>query len=146
VSYNNGGFFSPYSEGLFENASVEAFTVSDTFMFAGTDYNGVWRRLRPGVVNMEPQTDIPQSYYLAQNYPNPFNPNTTIQYSIPKSGNVRLGVFNSLGEEVKTLVNGYIEAGIHKINFNASDLTSGIYFYKLYADSFVETKKMIMLK
>jgi photosystem II stability/assembly factor-like uncharacterized protein len=146
VSYNNGGFFSPYSEGLFENASVEAFTVSDTFMFAGTDYNGVWRRFRPGVVNAQTQTDIPQSYYLAQNYPNPFNPSTTIKYSLPERSFVNLKIFNLLGEEVATLVNTEQTIGNYEIEFDASKQSSGIYLYRIQAGDFIKTKKMILLR
>jgi photosystem II stability/assembly factor-like uncharacterized protein len=146
VSFNNGGSFSPYSEGLFENASVEAFAVNDTFMFAGTDYNGVWRRLRPGVVNVQTQTDIPQSYYLAQNYPNPFNPTTTIKYSIPHSSFASIKVYNDLGKEVAVLVDEEKPAGNFEVNFNAKNLSSGVYFYKLQAGSFVQAKKMILLK
>ena len=146
ASFDNGLLYSPYSEGLFENASVEAFAVTDTFMFAGTDYNGVWRRLRPGVVCVQNQTYIPQLYNLAQNYPNPFNPSTAIEYSIPKSGNVKLEVYNSLGEEVATLVNDYKEAGTYKVNFDASNLNSGIYYYRLISNGFNKTNKMILLK
>ena len=147
ASFNNGAYYSPYSEGLFENASVEAFAVNDTFMFAGTDYNGVWLRLRPGVVGIEDQNNnLPTEYNLSQNYPNPFNPSTTIEYSIPKSANVKLEVYNSLGEKVATLVNAYEEAGTYKINFNAEGLSSGIYFYRITSNSFIRMKKMILLK
>jgi hypothetical protein len=146
VSYNNGTSYSPYSEGLFENASVEAFAVNDTFMFAGTDYNGVWRRLRPGVVKVQTQQNIPEEFSLSQNYPNPFNPTTTIQYSIPVSGNVKMTVYNSLGEVVATLVNDFKEAGVYKVNFSVKNLTSGIYIYRLDSGNYSSVKKMILLK
>ncbi|MCW8811479.1 MAG: YCF48-related protein [Ignavibacteriaceae bacterium] len=86
------------------------------------------------------------SFKLSQNYPNPFNPSTTIQYSIPESGNVKLEVYNSLGEEVSVLVDEYKEAGNYKINFNAGELSSGIYFYKLTTNNYSSIKKMILLK
>ena len=89
---------------------------------------------------------VPVDYILAQNYPNPFNPTTTIEYSIPQSGNVKLQVYNSIGEEVATLVNNYKEAGTYQVDFNSKNLTSGIYFYKLEAGKFIQTKKMILLK
>ena len=89
-------------------------------------------------------------FQLLPNYPNPFNPTTTIKYSIPTNGFVELSVFNALGEEVATLVNEFKEAGNYEINFNAGftpgELTSGIYFYRLQANNFTQTKKMILLK
>jgi hypothetical protein len=89
---------------------------------------------------------IPGEYSLEQNYPNPFNPSTTIEYSLPQNGFVTLKVFNVLGKEVATLVNGQNEAGKHTINFDASALNSGVYFYKIKSGNFTETKKMILLK
>jgi hypothetical protein len=88
----------------------------------------------------------PFNYGLEQNYPNPFNPSTTIEYSIPQSGLVTLKVFNVLGKEVATLVNAQNDAGNHKVEFDASGLNSGVYFYKIESGSFAETKKMILLK
>jgi photosystem II stability/assembly factor-like uncharacterized protein len=88
----------------------------------------------------------PTEFTLSQNYPNPFNPSTAIQYSIPESGNVKLKVFNSIGEEVATLVNNYKEAGSYKVTFNANGLSSGIYYYKLSSNGFNQVKKMILLK
>ena len=145
-SVNYGVSFAPYSEGLAERASVEAFAVNDTFMFAGTDYHGVWRRLRPGIVSVETEQEIPQGFYLAQNYPNPFNPVTTIRYSIPEDGFVKLIVFNALGEEISALVNEFKSGGSYEINFDAGDLSSGIYFYRLELNKFISLKKMILLR
>jgi photosystem II stability/assembly factor-like uncharacterized protein len=146
ASFDNGVSFSPYSEGLADRASVEVIAVNDTFMFAGTDDHGVWRRLRPGIVSVQAELEIPQDFYLAQNYPNPFNPRTTISYTIPSDGFVKLSVYNTIGEEVRTIVNEFKEAGSYDENFNASELSSGIYFYKLQAGNFVQTKKMILMK
>ena len=89
---------------------------------------------------------IVKSYSLKQNYPNPFNPSTSISFSIPESGNVKLSVFNSLGEEVTTLVNGFIPAGLKTIKFDAQNFQSGVYYYRLETPRFVETKKMVLLK
>ena len=86
------------------------------------------------------------SFNLFQNYPNPFNPNTVISYSIPSASEIRLIVYNSLGQTVKVLENGFKNAGNYSINFSASDLSSGIYFYNLEAGEFSQIKKMMLLK
>jgi hypothetical protein len=90
--------------------------------------------------------NIPGSYSLKQNYPNPFNPSTKIQYEIPHSGMVKLVVFDALGREVETLVNENQPAGVYEATFNASQYSSGMYFYRLTTGNFVETKKMLMVK
>jgi len=90
--------------------------------------------------------DIPTTYLLSQNYPNPFNPSTTISFSIPTSEFVTLKVYDVLGREVATLVNENLNAGSYSYNFDASNLTSGVYFYKLQAGKYSETKKMILSK
>lgn len=92
------------------------------------------------------QTTAPIKYSLDQNYPNPFNPATVINYSIPKESVVKLKVYNVLGKEVATLVNSNQKAGDYKIQFNASNLASGVYFYTISAGNFVNTKKMILIK
>jgi hypothetical protein len=92
------------------------------------------------------QTNIPNSYSLAQNYPNPFNPTTTINYQLKLSGQVTLKVYDILGREVATLVNEEKPAGTYSVIFDAGKLSSGIYFFRLKAGNFVETKKMILLK
>ncbi|MEG8946937.1 T9SS type A sorting domain-containing protein [Rosettibacter firmus] len=89
---------------------------------------------------------IPSEFYLEQNYPNPFNPSTTISFSIPKSSFVNLSIYNSLGQKVSTLISKEMNAGYHSILLDASNLTSGVYFYKLTADNFVSVKKMILAK
>jgi len=85
-------------------------------------------------------------FELAQNYPNPFNPSTTIKFSIPLSSNVSLKIFNTLGQEVSTLINQNMESGTHTINFDASQLNSGIYFCRLDAGSYSEVRKMTLIK
>jgi hypothetical protein len=89
---------------------------------------------------------IPHSYALSQNYPNPFNPSTVIKYSLPKAGLVKLVVFDILGREVRTLVNEIKTAGIYSVNFDASSLASGVYFYRVESGDFVQTKKMLLIK
>lgn len=89
---------------------------------------------------------VPKEYSLEQNYPNPFNPSTKIEFAIPAQSEVSLKVYNVLGQEVATLVNESIKAGHHVVNFDASGLASGMYFYKVVAGSFVSTRKMLLLK
>jgi photosystem II stability/assembly factor-like uncharacterized protein len=111
---------------------------------------GVMKALKfipPGSVDVKPQpANAPLSYGLDQNYPNPFNPTTTIQYSIPLSGKVSLKVYNVLGDEVATLVEGVLPVGSHSVSFSAASLPSGIYFYRLEAGKFVEVRKMALVK
>jgi hypothetical protein len=89
---------------------------------------------------------VPQSYSLAQNYPNPFNPVTKINFAIPKQGFVTLKVYDMLGREVTKLVNEVKQAGTYSVDFDATRLSSGVYFYKLEAGSFVDTKRMVLVK
>ena len=89
---------------------------------------------------------VPSDYKLYNNYPNPFNPATTIKFSIPKKDHVKLTVYDALGRVVSELVNGTKEAGTYEVNYNASSLASGIYFYKLETTGFSEVKKMMLLK
>lgn len=88
----------------------------------------------------------PSIFKLSDNYPNPFNPSTKISYNLPQSGNVLLKVYDILGNEVATLINEHKEPGNYSIEFNASGLSSGIYFYQLVAENFISTKKMILLQ
>ncbi len=88
----------------------------------------------------------PASYSLSQNYPNPFNPSTVINFSIPQNEFVKINIYNALGETVLSLINREFEAGTHSVNFVNERLSSGIYFYKMIAGSFSNTKKLILLK
>jgi hypothetical protein len=92
------------------------------------------------------ESQIPSNYYLMQNFPNPFNPSTLINYSIPEQTHVILKIFDMLGNEIKTLVNKEQYAGNYEVKFNASFLSSGIYFYRLQTGSFTDTKRMILIK
>jgi predicted GH43/DUF377 family glycosyl hydrolase len=91
-------------------------------------------------------SNVPNTFSFSQNYPNPFNPGTTIEFALPTPGYVTLSIFNTLGEKVATLVSENLTTGSYKYEWDASELTSGIYFYRLQADSFVETKKMVLMK
>jgi hypothetical protein len=85
-------------------------------------------------------------FFLQQNYPNPFNPSTTIKFELPTSSVVRLSVYDVLGREVSVLVNERREAGFHEVKFDGSGLSSGVYFYRIQAGNFVETKKLVLLR
>jgi len=99
----------------------------------------------PTGISQNPK-EIPTNFSLSQNYPNPFNPSTKIKFTVPSLEYVSLVVYNSLGQEMQTLVREEKPEGIYEVSFNASNLPSGTYFYRLQAGSFVETKKMILMK
>ena len=136
------------------NAKIINFVLpySDTYVLFASDYEGnetgdYWLSFQKNLVtSVNNNQSIPFDFSLGQNYPNPFNPTTTISYSLPVKLEVELVIYNALGESVMQLVNEEKPAGSYEVNFNATNLPSGIYFYKLLAGSFVETKKMVLLK
>jgi hypothetical protein len=93
-----------------------------------------------------PATKLPTKYELSNNYPNPFNPGTIISFNLPMSSHVRLEIYNILGQKVAELVNKQMDAGSYNITFNAGNLSSGVYLYRLEANNFTSTKKMILTK
>jgi hypothetical protein len=95
---------------------------------------------------IEVDAGLPKVFALEQNYPNPFNPSTVMSYQLPVASNVSLKVYDVLGREVATLVNGRQEAGRYSVSFNAASFASGVYFYRLQAGNFVQTKKMMLVK
>jgi hypothetical protein len=146
LSTNNGTTWKQMNDGLPYNY-VLSLAVIGSNVFAGTYGTGVWKRPLSELTGLTlEEINIPKEFCLSQNYPNPFNPTTTINYSIVKEGNVKLIVYNTLGSKVVTLLNEYKQAGNYSVNFNADDLPSGIYFYRLEAGQFSQVKKMILLK
>ena len=146
------GIFTPYNAlSNFTSASV-----AGEWILTITDYksgdDGIlqdWGLLisESSIVGVEEENGIiPNSISLYQNYPNPFNPSTTIKWQQPEAGIVTLKIYDVLGREVATLINEELTAGNHETVFDASQLSSGIYFYQLKAGSFVQTKKMILIK
>lgn len=140
--------------------------MNDPF-FTTTTYRGAfdqnstwandWTNFRPDTVNykgpigISPISNIvPKSFNLQQNYPNPFNPTTNIKFDVASSGFAKLVVFDILGREVATLVNEELKAGQYAVNYNAANLPSGVYLYRLTVDgtnsTFVDTKKLILVK
>jgi photosystem II stability/assembly factor-like uncharacterized protein len=145
-STDNGANWTEINQGLL-NKTVLAFTFnSNGYLFSGTEGAGVFRSKESTTPVENDEGVTPSEYALFQNYPNPFNPSTTIRYSIPNSEFVTLRVYDVLGIEVATLVNEDKSTGSYEIHFNATELSSGVYFYKLQAGNFVETKKMLLLK
>lgn len=97
-----------------------------------------------GIVNIS--SEVPQSFSLLQNYPNPFNPETNIKFLVSKQAFVNIAVYDNLGREITTLVNQQLNPGTYRVNWNASNYPSGVYFYKLISDKYTETRKMVLLK
>jgi len=139
-----------YVEGAGTTTEPQNYSYTDNEVETGTytyrlkqvDFDGTF------TYSNEVEVDVtaPLSFNLDQNYPNPFNPTTNINYSIQEAGNIILAVYNTVGEKVAVLVNGYSEAGHFEVSFDASNLPSGVYLYKLQSANSVQTKKMMLLK
>ncbi|MGE5436305.1 MAG: T9SS type A sorting domain-containing protein, partial [Syntrophothermus sp.] len=106
----------------------------------------IWKYTDEVTTSSINENKIITSYSLSQNYPNPFNPATTIKYSIPKENFVSLKIYDALGNEVAQLVNEEKPAGEYEVNFNASQLSSGVYFYRINSGEFTQVKKLLLLK
>jgi hypothetical protein len=99
------------------------------------------------IIGVEKEKEsLPHQFVLYQNYPNPFNPTTTIEFDIPERTNVKLVIYDILGREVETLIDKELEPGKYKLNFTATDLPSGVYFYILKTPKFTKTNKMLLIK
>ncbi len=147
VLSENDSSWIPVNSGL-PVSPVYAITYSDSTLFAGVNGKGVWREpiesVLAGVSNKIVRP--PSEFLLEQNYPNPFNPTTNIGYRIADVGFVTLKVYDVLGRRVATLVNKVEQPGSYRVQFNGSNLASGVYFYRLDAGGFVKTMKMLLLK
>ncbi len=149
-----------WDEGLPKNpdgsSSVHTMAFSEGFAFAiRWDANSaggeqqLWRRSLSELVTGSDKATInsnPYEFSLFQNYPNPFNPSTTVRYGLPCKTTVQLSVFNTLGQQVALLQNEELDAGFHQVQFDASGLSSGVYFYRLRAGDFLETKRLLLLR
>jgi hypothetical protein len=159
VGYSNGSFgLYRYGNHTVSDTLASVMRLTSTYevrslfcdpsYFSGTGgFQPVLAALLGNLVAVNPVNNlVPQVYSLNQNYPNPFNPVTNIKFSIPVAGNVKLVIFDILGREVKTLLNDVKPAGNYVVDFNAAELSSGAYFYRLESGNFVETKKMLLVK
>ncbi len=115
-------------------------------ILAATHGRGCWTFDLGAVLGIDPYSVIPKNYELNQNYPNPFNPETKIKFGLPKSGNVKLSIYDASGKVVEELVNQQLNAGTFEVTWNASEYSSGAYFYKLESADYSETKRMILVK
>jgi hypothetical protein len=146
LSTDSGGNWSLVSAGL-PLVTVNTLAIAGTYIVAGTAARGIWRRPLSELTAIAPRMEgeIPGFIALGQNFPNPFNPSTTIHYALPHRYNVTLSVYNTLGQKVADLVSETQDAGYHEVRFEGSGLSSGVYFYRIQAGSFVATKKLLMI-
>jgi hypothetical protein len=113
----------------------------------GVTDNGIISKLTYGNIGIHQiSSEIPQNYKLEQNYPNPFNPSTIIKFSIPREGFVSINTYDILGKLVKNIFSGSLKPGNYETDFDASELSSGMYFYRLESEKFSDVKKMIVVK
>jgi hypothetical protein len=144
---DNGDSLGARNDGL-TNLNIHTLSIDNNdYVYAGTD-SGIWKRPLSEIVTSikEISTTIPTKFLLSQNYPNPFNPTTSIQYAISSRQFVKLIVYDVLGNEIETLVREEKPAGTYEVTWYTVNLPSGVYFYRLNAENFIETKKMLLLK
>ncbi len=145
-STNNGLNWIVKNEGIGSLNSVYAIDFKNNFVFAGLS-NAVWSRPLDELIGVRRLNElVSEKFYLYQNYPNPFNPNSKIKFQTSKFSHVKLTVFDILGKEIHTLVNGELSPGTYEADFDGSNSPSGIYYYRLNAGDYIETKKMVLLK
>ena len=146
ISEDNGTTWTEINSGL-TNMFIRCLTVDlEGFVYIGTDGGGVYRSTISTTEVLNPDEKNFTSYTLNQNYPNPFNPNTKISWQTPEGSWQTLKIYDVLGNEVSTLVDEYKPAGTYEVTWYAESLPSGVYFYQLKAENYIETKKMILLK
>lgn len=128
--------------------SIYKLVFTDSLTGYGVGFNGAIIKYKYPITTpyIEEVDSSPLEFVLFQNYPNPFNPVTTINYTLPHEGQVKLTIYDLLGNELAVLENGYRESGSYKVNWNAENLPSGIYYYQLKSGKFIQTKKMILIK
>ena len=143
---DNGDTWSPINTGLTNTAVLALALNSNGDIFAGTGVGGVFRSVGSTTAVEEISSSLPSSFVLEKNYPNPFNPSTTIQFALARRSHVMLKLYNVRGTEVTTLIDEALTPSTHKVVFEANGLVSGIYFYRIQAGEFVQTKRLTLLK
>jgi hypothetical protein len=146
VSPNNDTNWVQRNEGLVGMERVYGLCTLNNYIIAATDYSLYRRGLIEFLGIKQISEQVPAHFTLSQNYPNPFNPSTKIKFDIPKSDFVSLKIFDILGREVAALVNEQLNSGTYEAEFNGTNYPSGVYFYKLMAGDFTETKKLVLVK
>jgi len=154
-SLNNGDIFIVSNNGLTDTTFNTGYTgfltgalyAVDSLLFLSTDESGLWQCIiDTGVSGVLRVKALPGNFQLQQNYPNPFNPTTQIIYTLPKASPVTLTVYEILGRQIATLVNGKNEPGDHSVSWNALNVPSGVYFYRIVSGNYMQTKKMVLMK
>ena len=145
-STNDGAIWNDFGTGLPFLNEISKLMIFNNNILAATS-GGLYKRNINDLNGITAvSSEIPSSFALRQNYPNPFNPNTKIRFQVAKSSSVKITVCDALGREISALVNEQLNPGTYEINFDGSALSSGIYFYVLKAESFSETRKMLIIK
>ncbi len=150
LSSNTGISWIQKNQGFTIVPSISALLISNGYIIAGTDHfsvSGVWRRSLSDIIGIENiSTEIPSTFSLSQNYPNPFNPTTKIKFDITENAFTTLKIYDLIGKEVQTLVNDELSSGVYEATFDGTQLTSGVYFYRLNSGEYSETKRMLLVK
>lgn len=145
-STNNGDLWSKVNSGLIDtNYGVGVLSAANNGYLYATAHNNLYRSVQPTFIKVE-KNNLPTDYILSQNYPNPFNPVTNIGFAIPKLTNTKISIYDATGKEVYVLVEENLSAGYYEVEWNADLFSSGVYFYKIKAGDFVQTKKMLLVK
>lgn len=144
---NNGANWIQKNQGLPANPTIRAIAVLNGFIYAGVDSNSVWRINSSEILGIgESNGEIPETFGMIQNYPNPFNPSTQIEYSVNKTSQIKIAIYNSEGNQITVLVSRLHNPGSYSVKWDGSRFPSGVYFCGISDDNLTITKKMILLK
>lgn len=148
-STDYGTRWNKVSSGIGENISLRSLLVAGNYLYAGTGSHGIWKislKELTTAVQTESGKEIPSRFSLEQNYPNPFNPSTTIRFTIPEASFVQLSVYNSIGQKVADLLSRELNSGKYSAQWNADAFPSGVYYCRIQAGTFSQTRKLLLLK